>query len=99
MNTEDPIYTLSPGDKTIGVGEFYGHSITSRLCSCFRYNGIDHSKKSHRNAGTSLQICEGESVTISSATAQFSNSTNWTQSGGLGTFTNTSYLAPTYNSV
>ena len=46
------------------------------------------------NAGTTLQICEGESVTISAATAQFSNTTNWTQSGGLGTFINTSTLAP-----
>ena len=98
MNVEDPIYTLSPGDKTSGSVSF---TVTASQPGCAADSDtmvLTIQKNPIANAGTSLQICEGESVTISSASAQFSNSTNWTQSGGLGTFINTSSLSPTYNS-
>ena len=98
MNVEDPIYTLSPGDKTSGSVSF---TVTASQPGCAADSDtivLTIQKNPIANAGTSLQICEGESVTISSASAQFSNSTNWTQSGDLGTFINTSSLSPTYNS-
>ena len=98
VNVEDPIYTLSPGDKTSGSVSF---TVTASQPGCAADSDtmvLTIQKNPIANAGTSLQICEGESVTISSASAQFSNSTNWTQSGGLGTFINTSSLSPTYNS-
>ena len=99
VNTEDPIYTLSPGDKINGSVSF---TVTGTQAGCAAASDtmvLTIQKNPIANAGTTLQICEGESVTISAATAQFSNTTNWTQSGGLGTFINTSTLAPTYNSA
>ena len=93
LNTEDPIYTLSPGDKTSGSVSF---TVTGTQAGCAAASDtmvLTIQKNPIANAGTTLQICEGESVTISSATAQFSNTTNWTQSGGLGTFINTSSLS------
>ncbi|MDC0092515.1 hypothetical protein OAI30_00005, partial [bacterium] len=99
VNTEDPIYTLSPGDKTSGSVSFTVRGTQAGCADASDTMVLTIQKNPIANAGTTLQICEGESVTISAATAQFSDTTNWTQSGGLGTFINTATLAPTYNSV
>ena len=99
INTEDPIYTFSPNDKISGSVSF---TVTASQAGCANSSDtmvVTIQKNPIANAGTTSEICEGESVTISSATAQFSSSINWTQSGGLGTFINTSTGAPTYNSV
>ena len=98
VNTEDPIYTFSPNDKISGSVSF---TVTASQAGCANASDttvVTIQKNPIANAGTTSEICEGESVTISNATTQFSNSINWTQSGGLGTFTNSSTLAPTYNS-
>lgn len=98
-NTEDPIYTFSPNDKVSGSVSF---TVTASQPGCADASDtmvVTIQKNPIANAGITSEICEGESVTISSATSQFSDSVNWTQSGGLGTFTNTSTLSPTYNSV
>ncbi|MDC0118150.1 hypothetical protein OAI10_01920, partial [bacterium] len=99
VNTEDPIYTLSPGDKASGSVSFTVRGTQAGCAAASDTMVLTIQKNPIANAGTTLQICEGESVTISAATAQFSDTTNWTQSGGLGTFINTATLAPTYNSV
>lgn len=99
VNTEDPIYTFSPNDKVSGSVSF---TVTASQAGCANASDtmvVTIQKNPIADAGTTSEICEGESVTISNATTQFSNSINWTQSGGLGTFTNSSTLAPTYNSV
>ncbi|MGB2173381.1 MAG: PKD-like domain-containing protein [Flavobacteriaceae bacterium] len=99
VNTEDPIYTFSPNDKISGSVSF---TVTASQAGCANASDtmvVTIQKNPIANAGTTSEICEGESVTISNATSQFESAINWTQSGGLGTFTNTSTLAPTYNSV
>ena len=64
VNVEDPIYTLSPGDKTSGSVSF---TVTASQPGCAADSDtmvLTIQKNPIANAGTSLQICEGESVTI-----------------------------------
>jgi gliding motility-associated-like protein len=96
---EDPIYTLSPNDINNGTVSF---TVTVTQPGCASTSDtmvLTIQKNPIANAGLTQQICEGEFVTIPDATAQFSDSYSWTQNGGVGSFINTSTLAPTYTSV
>ena len=73
VNTEDPIYTFSPNDKISGSVSF---TVTASQAGCANASDtmvVTIQKNPIANAGTTSEICEGESVTISNANTQFSN--------------------------
>ncbi|MDP2238375.1 MAG: gliding motility-associated C-terminal domain-containing protein, partial [Bacteroidales bacterium] len=93
-NILNPVYTPS-----------YGDELSSQLLLTLSANGlcgvVSHSivltiyKPAFAYAGYDDNICQGESYTITSATAQYFSSLEWTHDG-LGVLMNANTLSPTY---
>ena len=97
VNTEDPIYTLSPGDKTSGSVSF---TVTATQAGCAAASDtmvLTIQKNPIANAGLAQTICQGDIVTIPGSGTNAS-SYSWIRSGGTGSFTNDNTSNPTYTS-
>lgn len=94
-NAEDPIYTFSPGDITVGsvtftiTGKKFGcPDVTDTVTVTIRKNPIT-------NITSVNSICQGETVFFT-ATAPNSSSVNWTKDSGSGTINNSNTLFASY---
>ena len=97
VNVEDPIYTLSPGDKSSGSVSF---TVTASQAGCAADSDtmvLTIQKNPITNAGLAQTICQGDIVTIP-GTGTNASSYSWIRSGGTGSFTNDNTSNPTYTS-
>ena len=97
VNVEDPIYTLSPGDKTSGSVSF---TVTASQPGCAADSDttvLTIQKNPIANAGLAQTICQGDIITIP-GTGTNASSYSWIRSGGTGNFNNDNTSNPTYSS-
>ncbi len=96
-NTLTPTYTPSAADITAGTVTLTISALSAAPCStpATDYMVLSILPMPEANAGTDATICEGQTYTISGATATTGLTFNWT-SNGTGSFLNSNTLAPTY---
>ncbi len=97
VNVEDPIYTLSPGDKASASVSF---TVTASQPGCADDSDtmvLTIQKNPIANAGLAQTICQGDIITIP-GTGTNASSYSWIRSGGTGAFDNDNTSNPTYTS-
>ena len=96
-NTLTPTYTPSVADITAGTVTLTISALSAAPCSvpATDYMVLTISPLPQADAGNDAGICEGQSYTITGATATTGLTFTWT-SNGTGSFLNINTLAPTY---
>ncbi|MEN8881219.1 MAG: PKD-like domain-containing protein [Polaribacter sp.] len=93
----NPIYTFSPADIARGSVTF---TLTASQNTCTDVSDsvtITIQPNPTANAGTAVEICQGQSY-VFTGSATNNSSVTWTRSGGSGTFVGDNTLNPTYTS-
>lgn len=95
--TLTPTYTPSPADIAAGTVTLTLSALSAAPCSTpvSDYMILTIAPMPEVNAGTDATICEGQTYTITGATATTGIAFTWT-SNGTGSFINNNTLTPTY---
>mgnify|MGYP000847460224 FL=1 len=96
-NTISPVYTPSQGDVTNGQVTLTLHATAIAPCTGEVTSAMNLNLQAGplANAGADVSICEGQSYTLSGATASGYATLLWSSSGS-GTFSNTAAINPVY---